>query len=200
MVNHARRLRDFGRSSVTDSIVQVPFSSDENLVIQSYITFSLLAELHNNKLLESTYFEEMTFGVEWFKTELRSIGVDNQGCAMMALYSMLVLPREIVQSSFAAQYDDIQKFLEQHCMNTVTNYSRDKSKVSYIGHIRNAVAHARVKFRPNECVIFSDASPKGETFTTELPLTKLGEFITLLQTVHVEFIRQIQLRHQTQKN
>ena len=34
----------------------------DNLLLQSYYTFSLLVELKNNNFLESNYFSEMSFG------------------------------------------------------------------------------------------------------------------------------------------
>lgn len=135
----------------------------------------------------------MTFGAPWIKDELRKIGVDNQGSALMALYAMLVLPREIIQNSYSSEYDDISSFLNTHTKNTATTYRQDASSVKYIRHIRNAVSHARVEFRPNDAVIFKDENPHtNETFSTELPLAYLGNLIHKLQMVHVAYIRDLQ--------
>ena len=66
---------------------------EDDLLIQSYMTFSLLVELHNHGFVESDYFKEMNFGAPWIKENLLKVGVDNQGFAMIALYSLLVLPK-----------------------------------------------------------------------------------------------------------
>jgi hypothetical protein len=145
------------------------FTQEDNLIIQSYITISLLAELKNNNFLDSAYFEKMMFGVPWFKEQIRSIGVDNQGFAVIALYAMLVLPREILENAHANEYDAINDFLLNHTKNTTTNYRSDNPTTNYLRHVRNAVAHARVSFRPNDVVIFMDENSRtNESFSTEL--------------------------------
>lgn len=168
-------------------------TQEQNLLFQSYFTVSLLVELKNNDLLNSQYFERMTFGAPWIKEELRKIGVDNQGSAMMALYAMLVLPREIINQIYSSEYDKIDAFLAKHTQNTITNYSSDSSSVRYLRHIRNAVSHARVEFRPSDAVIFKDENHRtGENFSTELPLRYLGELLHQLQMVHISYIRDLQ--------
>jgi hypothetical protein len=168
-------------------------TQEENLLFQSYFTACLLTELANHKFLESDYYNSMKFGASWVKGELRKIGVDNQGCAMMMLYAMLVLPREIVQQAYSSEYDDINTFLKTCTKNTATTYRSDASSVEYVRHIRNAVAHARVEFRPKDAIIFEDEHPgTSETFSTELPLPYLGELIHRLQMVHIAYIQNLQ--------
>jgi HEPN pEK499 p136 len=174
------------------------FTQDDNLLLQSYITVSLLAELKNNNFLESEYYDSMNFGIPEFKEPLREIGVDNRGSAMMALYAMLVLPRELVQNAYAAQYDAINEFLNNHTQHTATNYRSDSSKTDFVRHIRNAVSHARVSFRSNDVIIFKDEHTRaGEAFSTELPLMYLGEFLNRLQIVHLAYIQKMHERSQT---
>lgn len=177
-------------------------TSQDNLLLQSYYTVSLLAELCNNNFLESDFFSKMSFGNPEIKRALKDeIKIDNQGCAMMALYSMLVLPREIVQKSYESEYEVIRQFLEIHATNTRTTYKKDKAKICFIGHFRNAVAHAKVEFRPNDVVVFSDSrtykdkktnKEVTESFSTELPLLRLGEFINQLQQVHFAYVKNLQ--------
>ncbi len=69
-----------------------------------------------------------------------------------ALYAMLVLPREIVQNAHATEYDAINDFLRNHAQNTTTNYRSDNPTTNYLRHVRNAIAHAHVSFRPNDAV------------------------------------------------
>jgi len=168
----------------------------EDLLVQSYYTFSLLAELCNNKLLESEYYDGMVFGVPQIKEDLRSIGIDNQGCVLIALYVMLVIPKEIVQQKYTSEYDSISEFLRTHTQNTSTTYRKDTPTVEYLKHIRNAVAHARVEFRPHDVVIFSDKNKNTkELFSTELPLSHLGEFINQLQKVHIAYSQDWHQQH-----
>jgi hypothetical protein len=167
----------------------------DNLVIQSHITTSLLAELKNNSFLASDFFEQMSFGIPWFKEQLREIGVDNQGCALMSLYAMLVIPREIVQSAFSSEYHAINDFLRTCVINENSSYKQDIPNINFIRHLRNSIAHARIAFRPNDAIIFTDEdSRRNERFTADLPLKHLGELINRLQTVHVAYIQQIHSR------
>ena len=163
-------------------------SQQDNLVIQSYATIALLAELGNNNLLGSSYFGEMTFGAPWIKEVLRTIGIDNQGCAVIAPYAMLVLPREIVGQAYATEYDSINSFLRNHTQHTSTTYQSDNPVINYIRHIRNAVSHGRIEFRPGDVIIFKDIRG-NESFSTELPLMYLGQLVSQLQSVHLAYIQ-----------
>ncbi len=165
----------------------------DNLLFQSYFTFVLLVELRNNNFLGSECFGEMSFGSPWIKEELTKIGVDNQGCALIALYVMLVIPREMISDTYSQQYDAIRRFLKIHTQNTSTTYKKDSPEINFLRHIRNAVSHASVSFRPNDVIVFTDSNARtGERFETELSLQYLGEFIQQLQRVHLEYIRDLQ--------
>ena len=167
----------------------------QNLVIQSYLTVSLLAELKNNNLIDSYYFNNMRFGNPSIKTSLKEIGVDNQGCAMMTLYAMLVLPKELIENEHLSDYEKINHFLQIHTQRTNTTYASDSRSVNYLRHIRNAVAHAKIEFRPGEVITFSDENQrKKEAFYTELPLAHLGQLIHELQMVHLKYIQNLQLQ------
>jgi hypothetical protein len=173
--------------------VPTAFTQEQTLLFQSYCTVSLLVALTRNDLLKSDYFESMKFGAPWIKDELRKIGVDNQGCAMMLLYAMLVLPREILYKDYSSVYNEIDAFLETHTLNTDNKYKSDASSVKYLRHIRNAVAHATVEFRPTNTVIFNDENRRtNEKFSTELPLKYLGDLLNELQRVHIAYIQDLQ--------
>jgi len=171
-------------------------SQEDNLVIQSYLTIALLAELHNNNLLESSFFGEMAFGAPWVKELLREIGIDNQGCAIIALYAMLVLPRAIVdQKAFKSEYDAINTFLCANTQHTSSSYQLDSPSINYIRHIRNAVAHGRIEFCPNDVIVFKDVDMGAkESFSTELPLNHLGELVGRLQNLHLAYIKNVNQR------
>ena len=168
-------------------------TQEDNILFQSYFTFVLLAELNNSDFLNSESFREMDFGSPWIKEELTKIGVDNQGCLLIALYVMLIIPRQLISDSYSTEYDEIRAFLESHAQNTSTTYRRDSPTIDYLRHIRNSVAHAQVAFRPNDVVIFSDENDRtGEAFETELPLQHVGNLIQRLQEIHLQYIRALQ--------
>ena len=177
------------------------FTQEDNLILQSYIIISLLSELQSNNLLSSEYFEGMTFGMRWIKDELRSSGsIGNRGCALIALYAMLVIPRELVREQFSAEYAEIDDFLKNCAQDTKTTYKcddYDPSTAQYLWHIRNAVAHARVSFQSNGAVLFTDekiSKNKIESFSTELSFQNLNELLNQLQKVHLKYIEKIQTR------
>jgi len=165
-------------------------NQEDNLLIQSYINVALLAELVKNKFFESDYFKNMKFDAPWVKETLCKVGPDNQGSALMALYAMLVIPRELAFSKYPNQVKDLSDFLVAKTQSTSTTYKSDKPNVDFLRHIRNSVSHARVTFRQNDAIVFSDTdSRNGEAFVTELPLSYLGQFLEKLQMIHIEHIR-----------
>jgi hypothetical protein len=175
----------------------ITLTQEQDIMFQSYFTACLLVELYNNKFLESDYFQNMTFGAPQTKDALRSIGMDNRGCAMIMLYAMLVIPREVenVKQAYSSKYDEIQTFLTMYTKNTETNYKSDKPLIQYLRHIRNAVSHAHVEFRPYDSVDtvrFTDENHKKERFVTELPINKLGELNHRLQMIHMAYIQDLQ--------
>lgn len=168
-------------------------NQEENLLFQSYFTFALLTELTSANFLKSEYFKAMSFGSPWIKDELENIGIDNQGCALIALYTMLVVPRQLLNSKYSTEYDGIQGFMRTNTQNTATTYKEDTPDIDFLRHIRNSVAHARVEFRPDGVIIFSDSNKDyTKMFKTELPLKHLGEFLQRLQSIHLKHIEHLQ--------
>lgn len=167
-------------------------TQEDNLLIQSFYSTMLLVELKKNNFLNSDFFNNMIFDFPAIKGELRKIGVDNQGCALMSLYAMLVIPRQLFGNQFTEEYKFIDAFLQQNAANTVTTYKKDYPKIDFLRHVRNAVAHARISFQPYEAICFSDENTKtGEKFSTELPLTQLGVFLQELMRIHISFVKRM---------
>jgi len=167
-------------------------SQADDLILQSYYSVSLLAELVNNNFLESEYFEKMNFGASWIKDEIKSIGVDNQGSLLMSLYAMLVIPRELIFTSYQEKVNDIENFLRTKCIITKNDYPQ-REEIKFLRHIRNSVSHATVAFVPNKLVIFTDKNFKSnKTIEFELPLEYIGSFLSKLQEVHLMHIKENQ--------
>jgi hypothetical protein len=168
--------------------VSLEWSQEENLIFQSYFTSCLFAELTNNKFIQSEYYDSLTFSDPVVKEQIRTLGVDNQGSLLMCLYAMLVVPKQLLETQHSDEFQKIREFLDAHAENTSTTYSSDDPTVDYLRHIRNAVAHARVSFRPGDVVVFQDSNGSS-TFSTELKLQKVGEFLHRLQMVHVKHVQ-----------
>ena len=172
-------------------------TQEQNLILQSYFSIVLMVELKNNDFLDSDYFRTMKFGSPWIKELLKDIKIDNQGALLITLYAMLVIPRQLIQDEFKNECAKIEIFLRQNTRNTKSTYESDKATTKYLRHIRNAVAHSRVSFQPNNYVEFIDEgynnkTSKIENFTTQLQLTKVGDFLHQLQEIHLEYIRRLQ--------
>jgi hypothetical protein len=168
----------------------IMLTQEDNLLIQSFYSTVLLTELKNNNFLNSDFFNNMIFGSPQIKGELKKIGVDNQGCALMILYAMIIVPKELFWEKFPKEKQLIEDFLQNNTVNTVTTYKDDSPKIDFLRHVRNAVAHARISFRPSEAICFSDEDTRtGATFSTELPLTQLGVFLQELMRIHNSFVK-----------
>jgi len=164
-------------------------SRDDNLILQTWYTIILIKELWRSGFINSRFFDSMPFEFPFIKEEIKKINVDNQGSALMALYAMLVVPKEILKDRYSDEYEELNTFLENVTNETYSDYPEDSQGVNFFRHIRNAVAHASVEFEPDKFVTFSDTNTrKNYRFETKLPLVKLGEFIGRLQKIHVRYV------------
>ncbi|MCM1985280.1 hypothetical protein [Lyngbya confervoides] len=68
-------------------------TQEDNLILQSYYIVLLLKELGEVKFEDSSIFSSLNLPPET-KKSLEDIKIQNQGSAIMALYAMLVVPRE----------------------------------------------------------------------------------------------------------
>lgn len=170
-------------------------SQEENIILQSYLTVSLLTELTNNRFLESACFEKMDFGNPSLKPMLCQVGVDNQGCLLMALYAMLCISKETIFSKYKAEFDKINTEIAKRAESTHTTYVRDSNgKIDYVRHIRNAVAHVKVEF-VGTSVQFTDEDRRShENFVTQIPLCKVGTILMELQKLTYKYVDDIKSR------
>lgn len=175
-------------------------TQEDNLILQSYITVSLLAELGNNSFFRSNYFREMHFGSPDIKMFLEKNGIDNQGSAIMCLYAMLVVPFELIRNNYPVEFSLMNAFLKTKTKNVKTNYQKKAIDSDYMYHLRNAVAHCRITFKEGESIIFIDSNhakkeDKRRMFYGELSLLDLNMFIQNLQIViQMKVIKEIQSR------
>lgn len=175
-------------------------TQEDNLILQSYYTVLLLKELGEVNFEESSAFDRLNLPSE-IKESLKDIKIQNQGSAIMALYAMLVVPKEIIEHEFQQEYLHIDDFLRNEVTLHKTTYKKEDERnyqtVSFIRHMRNSVAHAKVSFDPSVSVTFNDqrvTKKRGgienvEEISFSLPLAKFGEFLNSLQNVHLSYIQ-----------
>jgi|AntRauTorckE5430_2_1112549.scaffolds.fasta_scaffold02652_3 hypothetical protein len=133
----------------------INLDQDGNLIFQSYFIIELLIKLKDNNFVNSDYFNKMDYN-PFSKELLKKVDIDNQGMLMLTLYALLVIPKEILQTSYVPDFEQINIQLSSYCHNTETNYSSDSENIDYIRHLRNAVAHGRMSFVNNSHLIFED--------------------------------------------
>lgn len=160
------------------------YTQEDNLLIQSYFTVGLLMELTNTKFLESEYYENIEFEDKIVKENLPKYGIDNQGTLLIFLYTLLVIPKQLLEDRFPDEFMHLNSTVNKIKDAAISTYKKDKDGIDYMRHIRNAVSHARVKFKPTISVTFIDENHHGETCEITLPLQKFGLFITELQKLH----------------
>jgi len=167
------------------------YTAEEDLLIQAYSTIAFLAELHNNNFLNSEAYKEMPFQDPFLKEHLPSIGIGNRGALVQSLYSMLVLPKELISDKFPAKFSALNVFAETLPSQINTTYASDNPKVDFVRHVRNSVAHGKVSFE-EKMVIFKDENKRsGETCEIKITLMDFGKFLTELQKLFFTFIESI---------
>ena len=163
-------------------------SQEANLILQSYFTVALISALSKDKqLLKSEFYKTLNLEPS-IRDGIDQIGVDNQGCALMALYAMLVIPKELLRDRYKTDYDTINTWLSTILIDVHTTYV--KSPADYIRHIRNAIAHAKVTFEPSSTIKFEDEDKRNNfTFEAKLQLNSLGLLLEKLQAIHIRYVQ-----------
>jgi hypothetical protein len=167
------------------------YKQEDNLLIQSYFTIAFLVELKNDNFLNSDYYKNMRFGDNYIKDNLPSIGIDNQGTLLISLYTMLVIPKQLLEKRFPDEFIELNNKLDKIKLRAESSYSKDSEKIDYLRHIRNAVAHARVEFNPNVSVTFTDENNNGESCSITIPLNSMGLFLTELQKIFMTYVENL---------
>ena len=112
----------------------------------------------------------------------------------MVLYAMLVVPKQLIEQDFPDEFAKLNIKVEEIKLDANSTYRLDSEKIDYIRHIRNAVAHARVTFIPNESVSFTDENNGGERCTITISLNTVGLFLTELQKVFMKYIERLKTK------
>lgn len=178
------------------------YSQETNLIIQSACTSILILELSKeSSLIKSDYFKNLAFSFPEVKNVLSDqIGVDNQGALLMILYSLLVIPKELIQKQYEAEYADINEYIDLKKTRGDTNYKSDGQGTDFTRHMRNSISHAKVLFSEKNSVTFVDESRNNEKCEIEIPLHEISTVILKLLDIHKKYITKITTTHKNKSN
>ena len=163
----------------------MPYSNEENLIIQSTCNAVLLAALSINsaEFIKSDFFKSMDFLFPKIKGMYESgqTGVGNQGMVLVCLYSLLVLPKELILNTYPGEYKKVNNWINEHKEETeIDTYplGRYAEDLKHIRHLRNAVSHGNVEFddanRENVICIFKDKDNVGHEYQLKLSTSHVG--------------------------
>lgn len=175
----------------------IKYSEHENLIIQTYMNFIWLHEIHSLEFVKTNEYKTLKFSDKFTQDTIAERGVINQGYIPIALYSMLVIPKETIFNEYIDEYKDINTYIASILKpQTNSTYKSDKKSIDYLKHLRNSVSHA--KFNMTEYdgfVIFMDENSRtGEKFECKLSNLHIGAIVEQLSLVHKKYIQKIQNR------
>lgn len=171
----------------------------ESLLLQCLATTSFMAELNNDNFLSSDYFEKMKFGNEDIKQILKQSGMGNPAALQMMLYALLVIPKEVLSSNdyhrLEAEMQSINSKIDQIVeTESISYYEKDKDKIDYLYHMRNAIAHSKCSYtRRNDryFVTFNDKNIRKENERCYIVIEcrKVGNILMDLQRLILKFYK-----------
>ncbi len=169
------------------------YGNKDNLLIYTYFTTEFLMELHALDFLNSEYYQTAKFQNKFLHENFSKWGgIENPGMFMMALYAMLVLPKQLIEDTLPAEFAKINPLIDEIKSNAFSSYKKDKEKIDYIRHIRNAVAHANADFSNGDSVIFKDKDPHTKSeCEIEIPLADIGKLISGLQSLFLRYVDKV---------
>lgn len=167
------------------------YSNNDNLLIQSYFTTALLVELKNANFLDSDYYKNRQFQDKFVQDNLPKVGIDNQGTLLMVLYTLLVVPRQLLETNFPTEFDSLNGEVVKLATSATSSYKKDAQTVDHVRHLRNAVAHARVNFKQDGTVTFRDEDGRSSVWEATFPLSNIGHLLTALQAIFMKYVESV---------
>lgn len=184
------------------------YSKEDDLLIQTYLTTEFLFELSNLKFLESPYYKNANFLDKSVHQFLPTIGIGNRGALLMTLYSLLIVPKELIEKKYRKEFRDLNIFVGTIKSDVNTTYEKDTNSVDYIRHIRNAVAHANMEFTSENEVVFLDHNKYYdekkklliiEDCSITIPLVKIDLLINQLKKIFAKHIEKLKIEMLSKK-
>ncbi|WP_151745118.1 hypothetical protein [Acinetobacter calcoaceticus] len=171
------------------------FSEHENLIIQTFINFMWLYEMDVLKFNKSDAYNELKFHDDFVKNMIYERGIINQGVIPVALYVMLVIPKETIYHKYKSEYEGLNTYISKNLNVKVTTstYAKDVHQIDFLRHLRNSISHMKFEMTKVEgSVIFNDESPKKEQFSCEITYLDIGAIIEQLKQIHLKYLKEIQ--------
>ncbi len=177
-------------------------TSEESLLLQCLSTTALLAELDNNKFIDSDYFKRLTFANDNCKIILKQSGLGNPATMQMMLYALLIVPREILSRT---TYSSLKTYVEKRSLficslieEACSTYDNEDSieKINYFRHIRNAVAHSKCNYlseNQKNYVVFTD-DMSSKRCSIKMECYKVGIVLMELQKLIMEYYNEKHIR------
>jgi hypothetical protein len=187
------------------------YPQEFDMIVQSLSTVALINSMgptcvgDDSDALRRSEFYKMLALDPLVKWAIDQTGVGNRGFALMSLYALLLLPKELISDCYADEYAAIEDEMPQWTQNT---RNIGYKKLQYIRHIRNAVAHGNIEFDTEDVIRFRDSGKEYGNlrsqcqncndkeyevipceFSTEIKLSNLGCFLNRLQSVHMRYIQ-----------
>ncbi len=162
-------------------------SNNDLLLINSYFITHFLVELNNAQFLESEFYKNMQFKDRFVHEHLAKVGIANQGTLLIMLYTLLVLPRQLLEESFPQEFENLNGVIEDIALKKTSNYKKDYPKADHVRHLRNAVAHARVEF-DNNVFIFRDENGYGDIWEVAISREKIGTLLESLKSIFAKYV------------
>ncbi|MBM6673383.1 HEPN family nuclease [Marseilla massiliensis] len=161
----------------------MPYSNQENLIIQSTCNAVLLLTLSKESeiFIDSDFFKRIDFPFPKIKEmyEKGQIKVGNQGMLLACLYSLLVLPKELILDAYKDDYKAVNAWIDDNKEETDTYPAgRYPSDLKHIYHLRNSISHGNVEFddtnQENVICIFKDNDNSGHNYSLKLSTANVG--------------------------
>ena len=173
------------------------YSTETNLIIQSALSAAFLMDLSNNSntFVSSDFFRDMKVVFPEVKKYYQDgkTGIGNQGALLMCMYSLLVIPKELLGSKYKNNYVGIDKYIDSKKVKLIDTYLSTGKTPEYVRHMRNAVAHANVCFNDtdpsNILVAFKDRKNRKSKFEVTFSVKDIPEIlIKMLDVIHTRYI------------
>lgn len=166
------------------------YSQKEELILQSTLNAVFLFSICNAKtdLLSSNFFKNLDFIAPKVKDVFSSqiIQVDNQGMLLICLYSLVVLPKELLDDKIYP-IDDIDKWINDNGTIIENSYHDNE----HLRHIRNAISHGRIEIiKENDKTLckFNDQCGSSRKYCLKMDMEKvLGLLFELIKSLEPFF-------------
>lgn len=181
--------------------VNMRLTDNESIFCQAIAMTSLLTVLSNEDFLHSDYYNNLQFSGndENIKKILEVSGLGNPATMQMFLYSLLVMPKEILGKEYTAYSEsgvgEVNELIFKLAEKVETTYPDVKGQKidNWYRHIRNAVAHSKCSYcqKDNICYVsFYDENPRNKSQHCKITMKtqNVGVLLTMLQVQMMEFL------------